>query len=171
MSHSAPTRLNGSPRWDWGVALGTTAICYALSGWPAGLLSGVTGLILLGSNNASVSRALFASSICWPLASASTGDRRLFFAFAFWLATLTFMHHRHRRYWWGVVSAVVLITVFFLIRVQQGASGRVLWVELVVSVTLGGLAVVLESLVPKSASGNWLVVVGLSLLAALSLFV
>jgi hypothetical protein len=80
------------------------------------------------------------------------------------------MHYRQQRYWAGVLAAIALLSLFFLIRIQQGASSRVLWIELAVSVTLGGLGVVLESVVPKSAGGNWLVVVGLSLLAAISLF-
>jgi hypothetical protein len=63
------------------------------------------------------------------------------------------------------------MTLFFLIRVHQGASGRVLWVELVASITLGGLAVVLESAVSRSLWGDALAVVAISLLAAFSLFV
>lgn len=170
MNQTAPQRLDNSPIWEWGVALGTTVICGVLSGWPAGLLIGVTALILRRSATTPTSLALLASSTCWPVASAWTGDRRLFFAFTFWLATLTFMHYRQQRYWAGVLAAIALLSLFFLIRIQQGASSRVLWIELVVSMTLGGLGVVLESVVPKSAGGNWLVVVGLSLLAAISLF-
>lgn len=171
MNPSAPSWFDGRPIWNWGVPLGTTALCCGLAGWPAGLLSGVAAVLLLGSPGTAGSRALLAGSIGWILASAGTGDRRLFFAFACWLATLAFMHHRRHRYWVGVLAAIALTTLFFLIRMQQGASGRVLWMELVISATLGGLAVVLESVVPQSAGGHWLVVVSLSLLSALSLFV
>lgn len=170
MIHSAPRRFNGHPLRDWGVALGTTVLCGGLSGWSAGLLSGLAALILLSSNDNAGSMALLAGSTGWILASVSLGDRRLFFAFTCWLATLVFMHHRNQHYWAGVLAAVALTTLFFLIRIQQGASGRVLWIELVVSATLGGLTIVLESVVPKSAGGNWLVVVSVSLLAGLSLF-
>jgi hypothetical protein len=44
-------------------------------------------------------------------------------------------------------------------------------VELVASITLGGLAVVLESAVSRSLWGDALAVVAISLLAAFSLFV
>ncbi|MFN7804301.1 MAG: hypothetical protein ACK5TO_09820 [Planctomycetaceae bacterium] len=63
------------------------------------------------------------------------------------------------------------MTMFFLIRIQQGATGRVLWMELVVSITLGSLSVVLEGLVPYSLLGNLAVVVTIASLAAASLFV
>ena len=166
-----PPRIYGTPLWNWGAVLGTTVICWGLSGWPAGLLAAVTGLVLWGSTKTTESTALLASSTCWPLASAYTGDRRFFFAFTCWLATLSFMHHRNRRYWTGVLTSFALMTLFFLIRVHQGASGRVLWVELVASITLGGLAVVLESAVSRSLWGDALAVVAISLLAAFSLFV
>lgn len=102
---------------------------------------------------------------------AQTGDRRLFFAFTCWLATWAFIHQRNQRYWTGVLTAMSLMALFFMIRFQQGASGRVLWFELVVSISLGGLAVVLESLVPDSLTGNGIVVLSVACLAAASVFV
>jgi hypothetical protein len=114
---------------------------------------------------------MFASSLVGILAMAQTGDRRLFFAFTCWLATWAFIHQRNQRYWTGVFASIALMIVFFLIRIHQGASGRVLWFELVVSISLGGLAVVLESVVPDSSIGNWLAVVSVACVATASVFV
>jgi len=171
MSDPQQNRSTGTPIWCWLVALATIASCWGLAGWTAGLLSLVAGLSLFRSTKLSDSLPLFASSTGWALAMALTGDRRLFFPLAFWLATWALMHDRKHRYWTGVCAAIWLMTMFFLIRIQQGATGRVLWMELVVSITLGSLSVVLEGLVPYSLLGNLAVVVTIASLAAASLFV
>lgn len=170
MSDPLPERPTATTFWCWGVVLVTIVACYRLAGWPAALLSGLASLSLLRSTMLMSSLSIFGSSTVWTLAMVQTGDRRLFFAFTCWLATWAFIQQRNQRYWTGVLTAMSLLAVFFLIRFQQGASGRVLWFELVVSISLGGLAVVLESVVPDSRTGNWIAVLSVACLAAASVF-
>jgi hypothetical protein len=104
-------------------------------------------------------------------AGAWTGNRTLFFPFAFWLATLAFVVESSSRYWTAVLQAGGILTLFFLIRWQQGASLRVLWIELLVTVTLAGFAIVCDGNLPPSRFRGALIAAVISGLAYLSLLV
>ncbi|HBH53370.1 MAG TPA: hypothetical protein DDY91_15895 [Planctomycetaceae bacterium] len=142
-----------------------------LSGWAGGLLAVTAGLLVSRSTSPERGLMLLAGSLLWLLASGATGNRTLFFPFACWLAAAVFVRNSPTAYWKAVFYSATVMVLFFSIRVQQGASGKVLWMEFVAAITLAGVAVVSEGLLPSLPFRGWVVALLVSLLAGLSVIV
>jgi len=155
--------------WRPIMALGLLAVvCLALAGWPGAVLAAVAGMLVTRTAPPERGLLLLAGGVFWLAISQATGNRTLFFPFTCWLAAAVFLHGSTTAYWRAVVLSALVMLLFFLIRIQQGASGSVLWMELVASITLAGLTVVAEGLFPQILFRNWLVSILISLLAGLS---
>lgn len=164
-----PGSMTSQPAWQTSAIIGLLVLSsVALSGWPAGLLTASAAFLVQRTATSQSGLWLLAGGLLWLLISLATGNRTLFFPFACWLASVVFVRNCPLGYWRGVVDSALVMGLFFAIRIQQGAQGRVLWMEIVAAVTVAGLAIVAEDLVSRRSSWRWIVAIWTSLLAGLS---
>ena len=140
----------------------------ALAGWAGGVLAVTAGILVSRSADPERGLTLLAAGLLWMVASAATGNRTLFCPFACWLAAGVFVCNCTAAYWRASALSALIMVLFFAIRIHQGANGRVLWMEIVAAVTVAGLVVVAEGLLPRFAFRGWIVAILASLVAGLS---
>ena len=90
--------------------------------------------------------------------------RQLFFPYTMHLAACAVLFASSEEMWRGYVRGLIVVAVFIAIRFLQGATNRVLSIELIVAVILAS-AICFYQLTPRNAVSRVIVVVVASLSA------
>jgi hypothetical protein len=110
---------------------------------------------------------LMACSLVWLAMFRWIFVRQLFFPYTIHLAACAVLFASSKEVWRGCVSGTIVVAVFIAIRFLQGATNRVLSIELVVAAVILASAIGFYQLTPKHAGSRAIVVV-LSSLAAVA---
>jgi len=116
-----------------------------------------------------VNLALIACSLIWLVLSRVTGRRDLFFPYTMSLASLVFLQLADRNFWAGVAGGVISLTAFFVVRIQQLATARVLVVEFIVATAILEFVMVAHAWRPQRLPWRIAIALAASLLAWCSL--
>jgi len=117
------------------------------------------------------SLALIASSMTWVVLSRLTANRQLFFPFTMSLASIVFVQLCERNFWRGVFGGISVLAAFFVVRTQQHASPRVLFIEFIVATSILGFAMIAYGLSPRHVLSRIVITILVSLLAFFSLLI
>lgn len=116
------------------------AVAQAVGGTPWTLVALATLIPLGFLRPDTVTIALAAPCLAWPVAVQATGNRELFFPFAMQLAAVAVCRNSHRGAAWGLAGGAGVVAAFLGVRFRQDATPRVLAVETIVAaVILAGL--------------------------------
>lgn len=151
------------------VSLLLVAFAQVLGGPPWGGLCLIALVAQTWTDRRTSNLVLIASSLFWLVLSQVTGRRDLFFPYAMSLASLVFLQLADRNFWAGVVGGVVALGAFFLVRIQQQASTRVLVVEFIVATAILEFVMVAHAWRPRRLSWRIAIDLAASLLAWCSL--
>ncbi len=110
---------------------------------------------------------LMAGSLLWLAIFRWILVRQLFFPYTMHLAACAVLFASSEEMWRGYVRGLIVVAVFIAIRFLQGATNRVLSIELIVAGVILASAIVLYQLTPKNTASRAIVVV-LSSLAAVA---
>ncbi len=91
--------------------------------------------------------------------------RQLFFPYTMHLAACVVLFESDFDKWRGYVHGMIVVAVFLAIRFLQGATTRVLAIELIVAAVILAFAICVYQLTPKNAVSRGIVVVIASLAA------
>ena len=91
--------------------------------------------------------------------------RQLFFPYTMHLAVCAVLFESDFDKWRGYVHGMIVVAVFLAIRFLQGATTRVLAIELIVAAVILAFAICVYQLTPKNAVSRGIVVVVASLAA------
>lgn len=128
-----------------------------LGGIPWGILCGMALVPLLRTDRKASHLVLVGCSFAWLAASRLTDRRDFFFPYTMSLASLIFLQLAERNFWQGVVGVVAALTAFFVVRIGQHASTRVLLVEFVAATAI--LEIVMVAHGRSRGSLPWQVVI------------
>jgi hypothetical protein len=110
---------------------------------------------------------LMACSLIWLAIFRWMFVRQLFFPYTMHLAACVVLFGSDFDKWRGYIKGMIIVAVFIAIRFLQGATNRVLSIELIVAVVILASAIGFYQLTPKNAASRAMVVV-LSSLAAVA---
>ena len=108
---------------------------------------------------------LMACSLIWLVIFRWFFVRQLFFPYTMHLATCALLFASDFEIWRGYIRGMIVVAVFLAIRFLQGATNRVLGIELLVAAVILAFAICFYQLTPKNAVSRALVVVVASLVA------
>jgi predicted neutral ceramidase superfamily lipid hydrolase len=157
-----------------GFALASLSLLGAaqlLGGPPWAALCAIALVALVFTDRRTSSLALIASSMTWVVLSRLTANRQLFFPFTMSLASIVFVQLCDRNFWRGVFGGVAVLAAFFVVRTQQHASARVLFIEFIVATSILGFAMIAYSVSPRHVVSRIVITIVVSLLAFFSLLI
>ena len=140
-----------------------------LGGLPAGLLCAIALVAQCTSNCRAGGWGLIGGSLSWLVLAQVTHNRELFFPYTMLLAAVACVQLCGQRLWAGSLAGGAVLAAFFLLRILQKATGRVLLVEFIVAVAILAAVIVVSSQSPRTASIRAAIAVAASLLAYVSL--
>ena len=140
-----------------------------LGGLPAGMLCAIALVAQCTSNCRAGGWGLIGGSLSWLVLAQVTHNRELFFPYTMLLAAVACVQLCGQRLWAGSLAGGAVLAAFFLLRILQKATGRVLLVEFIVAVAILAAVIVVSSQSPRTASIRAAIAVAASLLAYLSL--
>lgn len=108
---------------------------------------------------------LMACSLIWLAIFRWIFVRQLFFPYTMHLASCAVLFASSAETWRGYVRGMIIVAVFIAIRFLQGATNRVLSIELIVAAVILAFAIGFYQLSPKNAASRAIVVVVSSLAA------
>ena len=108
---------------------------------------------------------LMACSLIWLVIFRWFFVRQLFFPYTMHLATCALLFASDFEIWRGYIRGMIVVAVFLAIRFLQGATNRVLGIELLVAAVILAFAICFYQLTPKNAVSRAIVVVVASLTA------
>lgn len=108
---------------------------------------------------------LMACSLIWLVIFRWFFVRQLFFPYTMHLATCALLFASDFEKWRGYIRGMIVVAVFLAIRFLQGATNRVLGIELLVAAVILAFAICFYQLTPKNAVSRAIVVVVASLTA------
>ena len=108
---------------------------------------------------------LMACSLIWLVIFRWFFVRQLFFPYTMHLATCALLFASDFEIWRGYIRGMIVLAVFLAIRFLQGATNRVLGIELLVAAVILAFAICFYQLTPKNAVSRAIVVVVASLVA------
>ncbi len=112
---------------------------------------------------------LMACSLIWLVIFRWFFVRQLFFPYTMHLATCALLFASDFEIWRGYIRGMIVVAVFLAIRFLQGATNRVLGIELIVAAVILAFAICFYQLTPKNAVSRAIVVVVASLTAVAGL--
>ena len=110
---------------------------------------------------------LMACSLIWLAIFRWMFVRQLFFPYTLHLATCGVLFASDFEIWRGYIRGLIVVAVFIAIRFLQGATNRVVIIELIVAAVILAFAIGIYQLTPKNAASR-VIVVFLSSLAAVA---
>jgi hypothetical protein len=110
-----------------------------------------------------------ACSLIWLVIFRWFFVRQLFFPYTMHLATCALLFASDFEIWRGYIRGMIVVAVFLAIRFLQGATNRVLGIELIVAAVILAFAICFYQLTPKNAVSRAIVVVVASLTAVAGL--
>ena len=121
------------------------AVAHALGG-PAWTGLGVMACIALAfAGTQPGPLAILLPGLVWAAAFRLTGDRGLYFPYAMYLAAAVAALLPRHRFRAAAIGGGAVVASFLAIRIWQGASGRVLVVEILAAVAVLGIALAARS--------------------------
>ena len=108
---------------------------------------------------------LMACSLIWLAIYRWIFDRQLFFPYTMHLASCALLFASSSETWRDYVRGMTVVAVFIAIRFLQGATNRVLGIELIVAAVILAFALCVYQLTPRNAISRVIVVVVASLSA------
>jgi hypothetical protein len=117
------------------------------------------------------SLALIASSLTWVVLSRLTVNRQLFFPYTMSLASVVFVQLCDRNFWGGLFGGIAVLATFFVVRTQQNASTRVLFIEFIIATSILALTMTAYSVSPRNLVSRIAITIVVSLLACFSLLI
>jgi hypothetical protein len=147
------------------------AAAQLLGGPPWAALCAIALFALVFTDRRSSSLALIASSLTWLVLSRLTANRQLFFPYTMSLASLVFVQLCDRNFWKAVLGVTAVLAAFFVVRIQQHASVRVLFIEIIVATSILGYAMIAYSLSPRQVISSIVITLVVSLLSFFSLLI
>ncbi len=112
---------------------------------------------------------LMAGSLIWLAIFRWILVRQLFFPYTMHLAACAVLFASSEETWRAYVRGMIVVAVFIAIRFLQGATNRVLSIELIIAAVILASAIALSQLTPKNTASRAIVVVLSSLAAVASL--
>ena len=167
MDHPTPPSMPPTPVLVISAVLLTAA--GMLGGLPAGLLCAIALVAQCTSNCPAGGWGLIGGSLSWLVLAQVTHNRELFFPYTMLLAAVACVQHCGQRPLTGSLAGGTVLAAFFLLRILQNATGKVLLVEFIVAVAILAAVIVVSSKSPRTASIRAAIAVAASLLAYLSL--
>ena len=140
-----------------------------LGGLPAGLLCAIALAAQCSSNCPAGGWGLIGGSLSWLVLAQVTHNRELFFPYTMLLAAVACVHLCGRRLLIGSLAGGTVLAAFFILRILQKATAKVLLVEFIVAVAILAAVIVVSSKSTRTASIRAAIAVAASLLAYLSL--
>ena len=110
---------------------------------------------------------LMACSLVWLVIFRWILVRQVFFPYTLHLAACVVLFGSDYNKWRGYIQGMIVVAVFIAIRFLQGATNRVLIIELIVAAVILASAIGLYQLTPRNAAARTIVVV-LSSVAAVA---
>ena len=110
---------------------------------------------------------LMACSLVWLVIFRWILVRQVFFPYTLHLAACVVLSGSDYNKWRGYIQGMIVVAVFIAIRFLQGATNRVLIIELIVAAVILASAIGVYQLTPRNAAARTIVVV-LSSLAAVA---
>jgi hypothetical protein len=110
---------------------------------------------------------LMACSLVWLVIFRWILVRQVFFPYTLHLAACVVLFGSDYNKWRGYIQGMIVVAVFIAIRFLQGATNRVLIIELIVAAVILASAIGVYQLTPRNAAARTIVVV-LSSLAAVA---
>jgi hypothetical protein len=108
---------------------------------------------------------LMAGSLIWLAIFRWILVRQLFFPYTMHLAACAVLFASSEEMWRGYVRGLIVVAVFIAVRFLQGATNRVLSIELIVAAFILASAICFYQLTPRNAVARVIVVVVASLSA------
>jgi hypothetical protein len=142
-----------------------------LGGPPWAALCAIALVALVLTDRRTSSLALIASSLTWVVLSHLTDNRQLFFPYTMSLASIVFVQLSNRSFWKGVSAGIAVLAAFFVVRTQQHASARVLFIEFIVATSILAFATTAYSLSTQNLVSRIVITIVVSLLAFFSLLI
>ena len=123
-----------------------------LGGLPAGLLCAIALVAQCTSNCRAGGWGLIGGSLSWLVLAQVTHNRELFFPYTMLLAAVACVQLCGQRLWAGSLAGGAVLAAFFLLRILQKATGRVLLVEFIVAVAILAAVIVGSIQGPRTAA-------------------
>jgi len=117
------------------------------------------------------SLALIASSVGLVVLARLTGNRQFFFPYTMYLASIVFVQLCDRNFWRGVLGGIAVLAAFLVVRTQQHATARVLFIEFIVATSIIVSTMFAYSFSPRHAVSRVVINIGAALLAFFSLLI